>query len=283
MTAEHEGHQPAAEERPRAEKLRRQQGREENQHAAEGVGVDGGADGADRVRRVILDVAQRAVAARVVEAGQGVEDAHRPLLGDDVERDTEDGRARAGQHQHPAGPLQIFLLANDVDHHEEEQDAQRDLGETADGGDAGPGVGSAQGEGEDRQNQEGGHGQPHGRADQAPIAAGQQPHSPDEDEGRQGRVQEGRLEAQAEGEGGEGQQRGHQDDEGQPPAWAAQGQVGGHQPQAGGNRQQRAQHGDDDGRQRWQRTIKARPARPRPRAGWGERANTVRERSSIGP
>ena len=206
--------------------------REHDQHAAEGVRVDGSADGTHRVGRIILDVTQRAEAARIVEARQPVQHGHSPFLRDDIEHDADQRRPGPGQDQHLACPLQILLLAHDVDDHEKEQHPADDLGEAADGGDAGAGVGGAQRKCEQRKEQKDCHRQSHRRAGETPLASGHQTDAPDQHKRSQRGVEKGRFEADANWEGGKWQQRRHQNHEDQPPARAAQSEIASGQSQS---------------------------------------------------
>ena len=109
---------------------------------------------AHRVLGVVLDVAQSAGAARVVEARQTVEDPHGPRLRDHVEDDGNGRRPRAGDHDQPGNEIEILFTAQSVDDQEKEQNTERQLTEIADRGRRRRGGAETVGKREDSQKEE---------------------------------------------------------------------------------------------------------------------------------
>ena len=185
-------------------------------HPAEYVRVDGGTDGPHGAVGVVFDPAQCPQAAGVVETCQLVEGCYRPSLGNEVEEDRE-RPAGPGSEEQPSGhPVQLALGTNGIDDDEVEADAKQYFTEAADNRCRWPAVCGSVNEAEEGHQHEEADQEPYRRDDKLaflPAEArasrngpgGDQLDSPNKDQGAQGRIEKGGLEAQAEGQGGKGQ------------------------------------------------------------------------------
>ena len=180
-----------------------------SQEPAEDVGIHHGADGAHGVVRAVLDKAQRTVAARIVEARQAVEHAHRPRRRNDVEDHRNTRGGRAGHHDQPCDQVDVGLGAQAVHQQEEQRDGQRQLGEVADRRHRRPAVTQTIGEGEDRQQQEPQHQHADGATDEVTLPPCRDAHDPYQEKRHEGKIEEGRRETDLEGQRRERQQPDH--------------------------------------------------------------------------